>query len=127
MLSKNDLQLVRGIVTEAVAEVIDTRVPKMIAEVIDTKVPKMISQALEDNNHVFGREIRDEIHSVVNGAVHASERRVTEHMDIMEQRMIARIDDGQGAILEAIDELVLPRIKKNRRSILRLNKAIGIA
>lgn len=104
MLSKNDLQMVRGIVTE------------VVTGVIDAKVPKMIATAIEANNHVLKREIRDEIHSVVNGAVSASE-----------QRMIARIDDSQCAILEAIDELVLPRIKENRRSIIRLNKAIGIA
>jgi hypothetical protein len=91
----------------------------------------MFGKLLRENNEVFGRElkrdVRDEIHSVVNGAVSASEQRMTEHMDVVEQRMIARIDDGQSAILEAIDELVLPRIKKNRRSILRLNKTIGIA
>lgn len=98
----------RGMVTEVVTEV--------VTGVIDAKVPKMIATAIEANNHVLKREIRDEIHSVVNGAVSASE-----------QRMIARIDDSQSAILEAIDELVLPRIKKNRRSIIRLNKAIGIA
>ncbi len=90
-----------------------------------------INDSIEANNHVLKREIRDEIHSVVNGAVAVSERRTIERIDsgilASERRMVAHTDGAEDSILEAISELVLPRIKKNSKSIVRLNYIIGIA
>ncbi len=78
---------------------------------------------IETSNHLLKREIRDEMHSVVNGAVSASERRMMAHMDAVESRL-----DGKGdAILEAIDEIVLPQIEEIRHDILILKRAVSMA
>lgn len=108
MLSKKDLQLVRGIVTEVVTEV--------VAGTIDAKVPNMISQAIEANNHVLKLEIRDEIHSVVNGAVSASESRLRTELHQVGDEIIDVIDGG-----------ILPQIEEHRLDIVRLKVAAGIA
>lgn len=104
MLSKNDMKAFRGMVTE------------VVTEVIDAKVPKMIATAIEKNNKILKREIRDEMHSVVNAAISASEKRV-----------IARMDEGFDAVMELIDDGIIPQIDAHDRAIAKLNLAVGIA
>lgn len=123
MLSKNDMKMFRGMVTEVVTEVVKEEVTK----VIDAKVPKMISSAIEANNHVLKREIRDEMHSVVNGAVAASERRMIDRMDAMEDRLVTRMDINFEAITDLIDDGILPEIKEHRREIDSIKRQLATA
>lgn len=70
-----------------------------------------------ENNEVFGRqlrrELRDEIHSVVNAAVFASE-----------QRLMQRMDEMQDGILEVINDGILPQIEENRLDIIAIKRQI---
>ncbi len=94
-----------------------------------------VHDEIETSNHLLKREIRDEMHSVVNGAVSASERRMMAHMDQKidtaisgsEGRMIKRIDSSQDAILEAIDEIILPQIQANSHDILLIKRSLSLA
>ena len=103
-MKKQDLLEIRQVVTEAVNSA------------IDTKVPPMISSAIEANNHVLKREIRDEFHSVLKAEIFASER-----------RMIIRMDEGFSAIIELIDDGIIPQIQEHDRAIAKLNQVVGIA
>jgi hypothetical protein len=113
---------VRGIVTEVVKE----EVTKAI-DVNNEVLMKKVHGAIEDNNHVLKREIRDEIHSVVNGAVAASERRMIDRMDAMEDRLMNRMDKNFEAITDLIDDGILPEIKEHRREIDSIKRQLATA
>ncbi len=107
---------------------------KMITKNNDVLMHK-VHDEIETSNHLLKREIRDEMHSVVNGAVAASERRMIAHMDQKidtaisgsEGRMIKRIDSKGDAILEAIDEIILPQVETNRLDILLIKQSLSMA
>lgn len=80
----------------------------------------MFGKLLRENNEVFGcelkRDIRDEVHSVVNGAVSASESRLRTELHQVRDEIIDVIDGG-----------ILPQIEEQRLDIVRLKVATGIA
>ena len=90
-------------------------------------VKEVVSEAIEANNHVLKREIRDEFHSVLKGEIVASERRMITRMDQMETRLEKRMDEGFGAMTDLIDDGILPQIDEHNRVIAQLNHAVGIA
>jgi hypothetical protein len=100
MLSKNDMKAFRGMVTEVVTEVVKEEVTK----VINIEVPKMI----EANNVL--------LHEDMQQLIRASEA-----------GMIRRIDESREAILEAIDQIIMPKIEEHDQAIVKLNLAVGIA
>ncbi|MEK7632996.1 MAG: hypothetical protein AAB473_04360 [Patescibacteria group bacterium] len=83
-------------------------------------VSEIVRDALIQNNEVFGsqlkREIRDEMHAVVNSAVFASEERLGKKIDTLR-------DD----ILDLVKDEILPQIEKNRQDIVHLKIATNIA
>lgn len=99
MLSKNDLVMIRGVVSELFVE--NNRE-------WDKKLDQRFD-AFEIRFADFKHEIRDEIHAVVNAAVTASERRVIEE------------------ITEFIGEEVLPQIDEHTRQIAVINRHLKLA
>lgn len=72
------------------------------------------------------REIRDEMHSVVNGAVAASERRMMKRMDDTKDELLQRMDDMYEEILDGVSEIIgdriLPQIDDHDVRITRLER-----
>lgn len=87
---------------------------------LDQNDIKILRGMFRENNEIFGRElkrdIRDEMHSVVNAAVSASEVRMTR-----------RLEEVRNDIIEVIDNGILPQIDRHDREIIRLKKVTGIA
>ena len=78
MLSKNDLNELRGIMREVV----------------------------EENNGVLKREIRDEVHSLIKASEAGLIRRMDEKMDQMKTEILDGVDDiVGGSLLPQIDDL----------------------
>lgn len=79
---------------------------------------------LQENNKVFGsqlkREIRDEMHSVVNAAVFASETRVI-------GTLRAEIHTLRDDILDLVNDEILPQIDQCQRDIVQLKIAVNVA
>ncbi len=81
---------------------------------------QILRDMFRENNEVFGsqlkREMRDEIHAIVNGAVFASEERLSKKIDTLR-------DD----ILDLVNEEILPQIDQCQRDIVQLKIATNIA
>lgn len=105
MLSKKDIQMFE----------------KMFSNVVTQDTLRDI---LRENNEVFGsqlkREMRDEIHAVVNGAVFASEERMMKKMDEMKEEILDGVSD-------IIGNEILPQIDECQRDIVQLKLAVKIA
>lgn len=107
----------------------------------------MFREVLEENNHSLKREIRDEMHSVVNAAVFASEERMMKRMDegmeSMEGRLTQKIEhveenlrqveinlrheiDGTNTILLSFIEEVEPKIEKHEKKIVRIQRHVKL-
>ncbi len=93
---------------------------ELIFTMLDQNDIKILRGMFRENNEIFGRElkrdIRDEMHSVVNAAVSASEVRMTR-----------RLEEVRNDIIEVIDNGILPQIDRHDREIIRLKKVTGIA
>ena len=90
---------------------------------LDTKdfqlLEKMFGKMLQENNEVFGRqlkrEMRDEIHFVVNGAVSASEKRLTKLMyDVRDE-----ILDG---VSDIVGNEIVPQLDDHETRLIRLER-----
>ena len=101
MLSKNDLVMIRGVVSELFVE--NNRE-------WDKKLDQRFD-AFEIRFADFKHEIRDEIHAVVNAAVFASENRLIRRMDVMQEEISDVINDG-----------ILPQIDEHTRQITVINR-----
>ncbi len=94
---------------------------KMFAKVTENMVTKdMLRDALHENNEIFGhqlrREMRDEIHAVVNGAVFASEKRLTKLiMDTKEEILDGVADIIGNEIIPQIDDLEVRTLRLEHR------------
>ncbi len=92
----------------------------------------MFREVLEENNHSLKHEIRDEMHSVINAAVFASEERMMTRMDEIEGRLTQKIEhvesslqneiDGTNTILLSFIEEVEPKIEKHEKKIVRVRR-----
>lgn len=75
-----------------------------------------------ENNEVFGRqlkrEMRDEIHSVVNAAVFASEERLMKEIQVIHQE----ISDVKDAVIDLVDDNILPKIEEHSREIAAIKR-----
>ncbi len=107
MLNKNDVTMLRG----------------MFVEVLDDRDVQWKAD-LDQRFHDFKHEIRDEIHSVVNGAVSASEARMMNRMDGSLERVKVEIIDAIGEIL---DESVLPQISDLQVDMRRVKNHLQMA
>lgn len=74
----------------------------------------------------FKHEIRDEMHSVVNAAVFASEQRMMKRMNESEERLTKKIDALQDGILDIINDGILPQIEENRIEILGVKRRLTL-
>lgn len=92
MLSKNDVQVLRGM--------------------------------FEENNHILKREIRDEMHSVVNAAITASESRVITRLEAKIEHVKEEIIDG---VIDMLDRTVYPRLDRHDQEIAQLQVHHGLA
>lgn|SRR3989338_1191150 len=101
MLSAKDIQLLE----------------KMFGKITENMVTK---DMLRENNEVFGRqlkrEMRDEIHAVVNGAVFASEARMMKRMDNLREEILDGVSDIVGdEIFPQIDDLEIRVLRLEQR------------
>jgi len=80
----------------------------------------VIGEMLEENNHSLKREISDEMHSVVNAAVFASEKRIV-------ATLRAEIHTLRDDILDLVNDEILPQIDQCQRDIVQLKIATNIA
>lgn len=80
-----------------------------------------------ENNAILKREIRDEIHAIVNGAVFASEQRLIQRMDDVENNLCQEIHDVKDAVIDIIDESVLPQIEEHHIEIVRIKNHLQLA
>mgnify|MGYP001607276944 CR=1 FL=1 len=112
MLSKKDIQMFE----------------KMFANVVTRDTLRDI---LRENNEVFGaqlkREIRDEIHAVVNGAVFASEERMMSVLAGAIESVRNDIHTLRDDILDLVNDEILPQIDECQRDIVQLKVAVNIA
>jgi hypothetical protein len=91
-------------------------------DMLDTNDIKILREMFEENNQVLKREIRDEMHSVVNAAVSASEKRMMHRMDAI----VEEIQTTRNDILEVINDGILPQIDAHDRDVARLKVAVNI-
>ena len=112
MLSKNDIMMFRGMVREEVKEV----VTEVVTKVIEAKVPKMIAVAIEANNYVLKREIRDEMQTLIK----ASEAGIIRRMDVMEERLL-------DAIGSMVDVQISPQIERCEDDIVIIKRQLKLA
>lgn len=86
---------------------------------LDAKDIEILRGMFRENNEVFGRqlkrEMRDEIHSVVHGAVSAAKREMLDEMAKMEDRMIT-------AIHSLVDDQITPQIDGLDTRVTRLER-----
>lgn len=75
----------------------------------------------------FKHEIRDEMHSVVNAAVFASEQRMIQRIDGSEERLTKKIDALQEGVLDVINEGILPQIEENHIEIIEIKRKMTMA
>lgn len=87
----------------------------------------MFGELLVENNRTLKREIRDETHSIVSAAVFASEQRLIQRIDDVEKNLRQEIHDVKDAVIDIIDESVLPQIEEHRVDILRVKKHLQLA
>ncbi len=101
---------------------------------------KEIHSEIETSNHLLKREIRDELHSVVNAAVAGSERRIMDKMDkgfAQVDKRFAQVDKEFAQVHKEIAQLredvtdvigdeIIPLIETNRRDIFTIKRAIVI-
>jgi len=99
MLSKKDVALLRGMFQEQ-----------------EVRIEARFDQKLDD----LKESIRDEMYSVVNGAVSASEHRMMKRMDEIKEEII----DG---ITEIIDEGILPQISDLQADMRRVKTHLQMA
>lgn len=95
---------------------------------LDKNDIKILRGMFRENNEVFGaqlkREIRDEMYSVVNGAVVASERRMIERMDSKMDSVKKEIIDG---IIDVLDDNILPQIQELREDMVMVRRHLKLA
>lgn len=88
---------------------------------------KILREMFKENNHVLKEEIRDEMHSVVNAAIFASEQRMTSRIEGAIESVRKDIHTLRDDILDLVNEDILPQIEQNRQDIARLKVAVNIA
>lgn len=96
-------------------------------EVLDERLTannRKWKEDMDQRNRDLKREIRDETHSVVNAAVTASERRLLAKMDALESALRKDIHDVKDAVIDIIDESVLPEIEEHRLEILAIKRHV---
>lgn len=87
-----------------------------------------------ENNAILKREIRDEIHSVVNAAVFASEQRMMKEIHAVEgriakefERVHEEIEGIKDAVIDLVDETIMPKIEENHLEIVAIKRHLSLA
>ena len=143
MLDHNDIAQLRGMFeglllenTREWTKALDQRDDRWNAELDlrDDKWTKTLDQrdsewkeGLDQYGRDLKHEIRDEIHAIVNGAVFASEQRLIQRMDDVENNLRQEIHDVKDAVIDIIDESVLPQIEEHRIEIVKVKRQLQLA
>lgn len=115
MFDKQEVQFLEKMFTKVVKETTKDMVTKdMFEKAMKDVVTKDVLRGELDD---VKREIRDEMHSVVNGAVAASERRMMKGMDQIAENTKEEILDG---VADIIGDRILPQIDDHDVRITRL-------
>ncbi len=83
-----------------------------------------------ENNAILKREIRDELHSVVNAAVFASEQRMMKEFERVQkefERVHEEIEGVKDAVIDLVDETIMPKIEDNRMEIVAIKRHLSLA
>jgi len=86
-------------------------------QMLDGMMRIVLRESLRENNEIFGRElkreIRDEMHSVVNSAVFVSETRMMNRMDKIRNEIL----DG---VADVLGRQIVPQIDDHELRLVRL-------
>lgn len=82
-------------------------------------------------------EMRDEIHSVVNAAVFALEQRMMKEFERVQkefdrvqkefERVHEEIEGVKDAVIDLVDETIMPKIEDNRLEIVAIKRHLSLA
>lgn len=127
MLNKQDITTLRGMFEDVLSVSLSVslrkEVPAIVLAIIQNTVPRMIHEQLEINNHILKMEIRDEVHSLIK----ASEAGLIRRMDVLEEKLTKRMDEGFSSVLELIDDGLIPQIQEHERDIQLIKRELKLA
>ncbi len=117
MFDAKDVALLRGMFEE-----FEVKFDQKL-EVRDRELREHLEQRDRDLKH----DIRDEMHSVVNAAVSASEARTMKKMDTLKEEMHTIKEEIIDGITDILDESVLPRLDAHDREFVVIKQVLKLA